>query len=227
MKLAVWDVDGTLVDSRAVIHEACCEAFAGLGLGEPTYDEVRQVVGLGLAEALSHLSPALGGDDLARLVDLYKGAFQKRHAAPGYVEPLYEGARESLLRLKSEGWRLAMATGKSRRGVDSVMRMHGWEEVFDSTHCDDDGPGKPHPAMLRAAMAACGVRTDRTVMIGDTAHDMRMARAAGVRAQGVAWGFHTPDEVLAAGADHLARSFAELDEALDAFGALRLEPAHD
>ena len=141
------------------------------------------------------------------------------HADPGFREPLYPGAADLLARLATSGWRLSMATGKSRRGVEAVLEAHGWAGLFVSTHCADDGPGKPHPAMLRAALRASGVRPSHAVMVGDTAFDMAMACAADVRAVGVSWGFHTAEEVLAGGADQLSRDFAELGAELDRFAA--------
>ena len=215
----MFDVDGTLVDSRATIYEAAQSAFRDLGLPEPAYDEVRQIVGLTLHEALGVIAPELPPQDLDRLVLRFQAAFQRFHARPGFIEPLYDGAAELLDALRAGGWNIAMATGKSRRGVENVIRMHGWADLFDSTHCSDDGPGKPHPAMLEAAMAALAAPPERTVMIGDTAHDIAMAKAARARAQGVAWGFHTRDEIAAAGADHVAGTFAELHAALDRFAA--------
>lgn len=217
--LAVFDVDGTLVDSRTIITECCQEALVGVGLPEPSYDEVRQIVGLGLKDALAILAPGLAEEDVSELARLYRAAFLERHARPGYIEPLYEGAQETLERLKDAGWRLAMATGKNRSGVERIIAMHRWERMFDTTHCDEDGRGKPHPDMLVAAIAAMDATAGDTIMIGDTSHDMKMALAAGTYAQGVAWGFHTPEEVLASGAHHMAHSFPELDAALDRFAA--------
>ena len=126
---------------------------------------------------------------------------------------------ELLDRLKRGGWRIAMATGKSRRGVDTILAMHAWADLFDSTHCADDGPGKPHPAMLLEAMRALDAEPACTVMVGDTSHDIGMARAAGVRAVGVTWGFHTRAEIKASGADAVLDSFEELAAELDRFGA--------
>lgn len=223
--LAVFDVDGTLVDSRALIHRAAREGAQAVGMPEPAYDAVRQIVGLSLKPALSELAPDLDEQGLDRFVEAFQESFRRMHAEPGYVEPLYEGAAELLDRLKSGGWTIAMATGNSRRGVNRLLQMHGWADLFDTTHCADDGPGKPHPAMLIEAMRATGVDPRRTVMIGDTAHDMRMAINAGVRPQGVSWGFHTAEEVRASGADHVAHSFAELQQALDAFALARSIPA--
>ena len=219
--LAVWDVDGTLVDSRAVILVCMQAAMRQVGLAEPDYEAVRQIVGLGLKEACAVLAPQLAPEGIERLVTGYKQTFREMHADPGFTEPLYDGAAQTLARLRAEGWRLAIATGKSRRGVRTIIEMHDWTDVFHTTHCDDDGPGKPDPAMLLAAMAAVGAQPQQTIMIGDTSHDMKMARSAGVYAQGVSWGFHTPQEVAAAGAHHVVHDFAQLDAALDRFAAGR------
>jgi phosphoglycolate phosphatase len=217
VRLAVFDIDGTLVDSREIIHRAACEAAACVGMAEPSYETVRRMVGLSLPDALRTLAPGMGEGDFHRFVEGYKDAFQRMHATPGFSEPLYDGAEALLYRLRRDGWALSMATGKSRRGVERWMGRDGWADLFASTHCADDGPGKPHPAMLLAAMERSGAQAERTVMIGDTSHDMAMARAAGVRAQGVAWGFQTAEEILAAGADHVAENFAELGAELDRF----------
>lgn len=216
-KLAVFDVDGTLVDSRAVIHDAAVMAFGEMGLERPSYDQVRQIVGLSLGEAMARLAPQLSALDAAELVRRYQGAFQRMRREPGFSEPLYPGAAELLVALSDQGWVLSMATGKSRQGVEHIVRMHGWDGLFASTHCADDGPGKPHPAMLLAAVEAGRARLQDVVMIGDTSHDMAMAINAGVRAQGVSWGFHTPAEIAAAGADHIADDFEALHAALAAF----------
>jgi phosphoglycolate phosphatase len=221
LKLAIWDVDGTLVDSRRSIFAAASAAYAKQGLPLPTYDEVRQIVGMSLVEGIAAISPQMPQERIEAIAQAYREAFQAQVAVPGYVEPLYEGAAETLDRLRSQGWKIAMATGKSRRGVDTIIRMHGWADLFDSTHCSDDGPGKPHPAMVLEAMKALGAQPSQTIMVGDTAHDMRMAKSAGVYAQGVSWGFHTADEVLEGGADHVATDFAGLNRRLDAF-AVRL-----
>ena len=216
-KLAIWDVDGTLVDSRLSIFEAAKAVYADIGLPAPSYDEIRQIVGLELREALGILLPDLAETGLDRAVAAYKTAFAARVNQPGYVEPLYPGAADLLERLRADGWLIAMATGKSRRGVEHIMAMHGWADLFDSTHCSDDGPGKPHPAMVLEAWRVLEADPVDTVMIGDTAHDMRMAKAAGVYAQGVSWGFHTAEEVQAGGADHIAHDFTSLDRQLQLF----------
>jgi phosphoglycolate phosphatase len=177
------------------------------------------MVGLSLRDALAMLEPDLVGEALDRFVAGYQAAFLAMHDQPGFSEPLYPGAEALLHRLKRDGWTLSMATGKSRRGVGRWMARDGWAELFASTHCADDGPGKPDPAMVLAAMTASGASPERTVMIGDTSHDMVMALNAGVRAQGVAWGFQTAEEVRASGAHHVADTFDELAAELDRFAA--------
>ncbi len=217
--LAVFDIDGTLVDSRASIHRAACEAARDIGLPEPDYDRVRQIVGLSLEKAMAVLEPGLDAPTLDRFIAGFRASFQRMYAE-GHEEPLYDGAMDHLRRLRRDGWRLALATGQNRRGVARNLARAGWGDLFLSSHCAEDGPGKPDPAMLHAAMAACDACPATTVMIGDTAHDAAMAVNAGVLPLGVAWGFHTAKEQRAAGARHVATSFAELNVVLDSFADL-------
>ncbi|SFS69877.1 HAD-IA family hydrolase [Brevundimonas viscosa] len=219
--LAVFDIDGTLVDSRASIHRAACEAAQVLGLPEPAYDRVRMIVGLSLPRALHTLEPQLTDAELADFVAAFQASFRRMYEA-GHEEPLYPGVMEHLRRLHRDGWRLALATGQNRRGVARNLAREGWADLFLSSHCAEDGPGKPDPAMLRAAMAACDACPRTTTMIGDTAHDIAMAVAAGTHPLGVGWGFHTVEEQIAAGAAHVASDFPDLETALDRFAASAL-----
>ena len=214
--LAVFDIDGTLVDSRASIHRAAVEAARDMGLPEPEYDRVRMIVGLSLHKALHTLEPQLTDAELADFVAGFQRSFHRMYEA-GHEEPLYDGAMDHLRRLHRDGWRLALATGQNRRGVARNLARTGWAEIFLSSHCAEDGPGKPDPAMLHAAMSACGAEPASTVMIGDTAHDATMAVNAGVLPLGVGWGFHTAEEQIAGGARHVAKSFGELNVVLDGF----------
>jgi phosphoglycolate phosphatase len=217
--LAIFDIDGTLVDSRASIFQAATEAARALGLPEPDYDRVRRIVGLSLPEALATLEPQLPPTELDRFVDAFKAVFLRMNTDPDFHEPLYPGAMETLRRLHRDGWRLSLATGQSRRGVARNLAREGWADLFVSSHCAEDGPGKPHPAMLNAALAAAACEPDSAIMIGDTTHDIVMAINAGVRPQGVAWGFHTAEEQIVAGAPHVAADFTDLEAALDRFAA--------
>ncbi len=219
--LAVFDIDGTLVDSRASIHRAACEAAQTLGLPEPAYDRVRMIVGLSLPKALHTLEPQLTDAELADFVAAFQASFRRMYEA-GHEEPLYPGVMEHLRRLHRDGWRLALATGQNRRGVARNLARAGWAELFLSSHCAEDGPGKPDPAMLQAAMAACDASPATTTMIGDTAHDIAMAVAAGTHPLGVGWGFHTVEEQIAAGAAHVAADFPDLETALDRFASSAL-----
>lgn len=216
--LAIFDVDGTLVDSRTIIHEAMVAAFEAAGLVAPDYDQTRRIVGLNLAEGCRRLAPPdLSQAALERLVGHYRNAFGHIHARPGYVEPLYDGALDLLTQLRDAGWGIGMATGKSHMGVARVFSMHAIERFFDTVWCAEDGPGKPHPFMVEQNLRALAIPAARSVMIGDATFDMIMGRAAGVRTLGVSWGFGTAAELNAAGADEIHDGFDTLRRSLDAF----------
>ncbi|WKL57306.1 HAD-IA family hydrolase [Asticcacaulis sp. ZE23SCel15] len=219
LKLAVFDVDGTLVDSRGPILQALNEGAKAVGLEPPPYEEARHIVGLSLVEALQHLRPEADAALIDAYAHEYKQAFLRFHADPDFREILYPGAEATLLRLKAEGWLIGMATGKSRRGVNRVLDVFGWRDLFDATYCGDDGPSKPHPFMVTENMRVLGVDASQTLMIGDASFDMRMAIDARAYAIGVSWGFHTVEELDAAGAHQIVHDFNELDGALNAFEA--------
>lgn len=218
LKLAVFDVDGTLVDSRQVIAEAMDRAFKRAGLGGIGYDRTRTIVGLELTDAVSRLAPAdYGVERTARLAAYYKEAFVEMRSESGFHEPLYAGARETVERLADEGWLLGVATGKARRGLDIVFGHHDLHRYFQTLQTVDHGVGKPNPRMVLDAMAETGARPEETLMIGDTSWDMMMACSAKVRAVGVSWGFHTVEEVREGGAHEVHHAFDTLDTALAAF----------
>lgn len=219
LKLAIWDMDGTVVDSREVIQTAMERAFAACDLEPPNYDATRKLVGLDLATVCSTLAPQLEGEALLGLIEAYKHAFISRRTEPDFIEPLYDGAVETLERLANEGWLLAVATGKARRGVQALFEMHPIAQYFDTVWCADDGPGKPNPFMCQQAMAAVGAEPAQSLIIGDAVHDMAMGRAAGIRCKGVAWGFGAADELEAAGAHEVHHDFGTLNASLDRFGA--------
>ncbi|MFN4023878.1 MAG: HAD-IA family hydrolase [Hyphomonas sp.] len=218
LRLAIWDVDGTLVDSRDVIQACMAAAFRKTGLPPPDYEATRHIVGLSLHQGCAMLAPPdIGAARLDLLVENYKGAFIAHRTAPGFHEPLYDGALETLARLRDEGWLMAVATGKSHRGLAALFEKHPIRDYFDTIWCADDGPGKPHPYMVEQAMNALGCAPQQSLMIGDAIHDMAMGKSAGVRALGVSWGFGRADELLAAGADEVHHDFASLDAGLGAF----------
>ena len=213
-KLVVFDVDGTLIDSRSSIFRAAVEAANEIGVSAPTYEDVRAIVGLSLFEALAMMRPDLDHATIGAYTEAYKNAFIRFHADPTFHNGLYPGAADLLAHLKAEGWTLGMATGQSRRGVNRNLDVHAWHEIFDCTFCADDGPSKPHPHMLNRNMETTCFPPEHTVMVGDTAHDITMAGQAGVYAIGVTWGFHTADELFKAGADEIVSNFNELHEVL-------------
>ena len=216
LKLAIWDMDGTIVDSREVIQTAMCRAFGICGLPEPDYEATRRVVGLGLEEACGMLAP--DHDDLPGLVEAYRQAFVARRADTDFREPLYDGALETLERLANENWLIAMATGKSHRGIRAIFEMHPLEPYFDTVWCADDGPGKPHPFMAEQCMGALGCAPHQSLIIGDAIHDIAMGRNAGIHTMGVSWGFGHSAELAAAGAHEIHDDFASLNAGLDLFG---------
>jgi len=215
MRLAVFDCDGTLVDGQAAVCGAMAAAFADCGLVAPPSHAVRRIVGLSLPVAMRHLAPDAGPQAHDRLVTAYKQAFSRARAEGRVAEPLYDGIRELLGALRAGGWQLGVATGKSDRGLAGCLGHHAILDLFATRQTADRHPSKPHPAMLQAAIAEAGARASETAMIGDTAYDIEMAKAAGCRALGVAWGYHAPEELLAAGAEGVAQTAAELGEMLD------------
>jgi phosphoglycolate phosphatase len=215
IRLAVFDCDGTLSDGQAAVCAAMDRAFAECGVTAPPSHDVRRIVGLSLPVAMRHLAPGEEPGTHGRLVDAYKQSFFEARAQGQVHEPLFEGVQPLLRALHSRGWRLGVATGKSDRGLHSCLTLHGVRELFVTLQTADRHPSKPHPAMLEAAMAEAGAAAAATVMIGDTTYDIEMARTAGVRALGVAWGYHAPEELLAAGAEAVALTAAELQEMID------------
>lgn len=218
LKLAIWDMDGTLVDSREIIHESMSQGFAACGLTSPTYDQSRRIVGLSLHEACARLAPEdISAEKVDALVDAYRQAFIAFRSRPGYVQPLYEGAMDILQQLRDENWLIAMATGKTRQGIRSVFDQHPMEPFFDTVWCADDGPGKPHPFMVQQSMDALGAEAHQSLMIGDATFDVLMGNAAGVKTLGVSWGFGTSDELAEAGADEIHETFESLSASLSSF----------
>jgi len=216
VRLAVFDCDGTLADGQAAICDAMAVGFAEAGLAPPDPHQVRRIVGLSLPSAIARLAPDQPPEAHGRVVEAYKQAFFRTREGGWLQEPLYEGIADLLARLQRAGWALGVATGKSDRGLRACLATHGVLDLFATLQTADRSPSKPHPAMLEAAMAETGARPADTVMIGDTVYDIEMARAAGCRAIGVAWGYHDSAELLAAGAEAVVETPAQLGEMLDA-----------
>lgn len=216
MKLVLFDCDGTLVDSQHVIVAAMGRAFARAGIVLPPREAVLGIVGLSLVEAMRRL----GEDDprfpAERLAELYREAFRELRTEPDFHEPLFPGVRGVIDKLAArEDVLLGIATGKSQRGVSLVLGHHGLAGRFATIQTADDAPSKPHPAMVLQAMDATGAQPMDTVLIGDTSFDMVMARAAGVRAIGVTWGYHSVDLLRQSGAERLVSDADALMDAID------------
>jgi len=216
VRLAVFDCDGTLVDGQAAVCEAMESAFAEAGLDAPSRAQVRRIVGLSLPQAVRRLAPGASIAQHSAAVDGYKHAFRESRLQGRLQEPVFDGILDLLERLHGGGWTLGVATGKSDRGLKACLNGHGVIDRFATLQTADRHPSKPHPAMLEAALIEAGADPAQSVMIGDTTFDIDMARAADIRAVGVAWGYHEPSELLAAGAEAVAYSVAELEEMIGA-----------
>jgi phosphoglycolate phosphatase len=208
-QLLLFDVDGTLVNSEAIILTAQAQTFAALGLPAPSRERGLSIVGLSLKEAFAELVGPDGPVDA--LMEAYRSVFHALRTAETIPESLYPGAEALLGRAHAaEGFQLGIATGKSRRGVDALLDKHGWHTMMATIQTADDAPSKPDPGMVLQAAAATGIPLERTIMIGDSSFDMMMAKAAGARAVGVAWGFQPVERLMAAGADEIASDFEHL-----------------
>lgn len=193
-ELLVFDWDGTLVDSAQAIVESLQGACTDLGFEPPTDERARHIIGLGLKDALRYAIPHVPEAEHRRVVERYRSHFLARDA---HMQ-LFPGVTDGLAALQSRGYLLAIATGKSRRGLERALDQVGVRRFFVASRCADEGFSKPHPGMLQAVMEELVVRPEDTLMIGDTTHDLDMATSAGVSALAVAYGAHPKSQLLAA-----------------------------
>ena len=214
-KLALFDCDGTMVDSQANICTSMVQAFEAHGLVPPDHHLVRRIVGLSLMEAVAQLLPEGDETIVAAVTQSYKDGFFALRQAGGVHEPLYDGLLDILEELEASGWVLGVATGKSDRGLRHVLETHGLSGRFVTLQTADRHPSKPHPAMVELAILEAGAAPETTAMIGDTSFDMEMAVNARVRAVGVDWGYHDEHELVAAGAEVVAATMADLNGILN------------
>lgn len=216
LKLVLFDVDGTLVDSQGDIVAAMTRAFAAVDAPLPERAKLLSIVGLSLDVAMPTLAPDQTEAAHQKMIESYKTAYMELRAQVGVAQssPLYPGAMDALRSLQAvPEFLLGIATGKSRRGLDKLIEGHALDGLFMTQQVADFHPSKPHPSMILQAMQDAGVEPADTVMVGDTSFDMEMARAAGVRGIGVNWGYH-PAERL--GDAHVViDDYAELAPVLD------------
>ncbi|SPF77787.1 HAD-IA family hydrolase [Pseudoprimorskyibacter insulae] len=201
LRLVMFDVDGTLVDSQNDIVDSMTEAFQGLGLKAPKREAILGIVGLSLDRAIAQLAPNARPGQPEALVEGYKAAYMRNRSEKGTEasSPLYPHVRSVLQALHAQdNVLMGVATGKSRRGLDKLLDGHDLRQFFITQQVADDHPSKPHPSMLMAAASETGVEAHQAVMIGDTSYDMEMARAAGMLAIGVSWGYHSREKLTEA-----------------------------
>lgn len=208
LRLVLFDMDGTLVDSQGAITGAMAEAFARVGHVAPSREAILSIVGLSLDLAMVKLTPGTDAATREALVENYKSSYMVSRQASGKAHsPLYPGTADMLASLHAvPEYLLGVATGKSQRGLDAVIAAHDLT-CFVTRQSADHHPSKPHPSMIHTAMAETGVAREHTVMIGDTSYDIDMGRAAGVTTIAVPWGYHPVDQL---NADHTIDSFAQL-----------------
>ena len=212
LKLVIFDIDGTLVDSQYHIVASMSHAFRAAGRPVPSRADALGIVGLSLPEAMAVLAPDAEYDERMQLAQDYKtgNRLHREDGAAVANTPLYGGALDVIHHLDAAGYLLSAATGKSRAGLDRFMRAHELSHMFLATQTADDAPSKPHPQMILNCLAGTGAEAAHSVMIGDTEFDMAMGRAANVRRIGVRWGYHEDARLQRGGAERMADETAEL-----------------
>jgi len=215
LKLAIFDCDGTILDSQHSIIEAMDETFARHDRRPVAAHLTRSVIGLPLEVAIAELLEEDLTDHHHTFADTYRQVFRDMRARGNVSEPMFEGAHATIEALDAGGWLLGIATGKARRGVDAALGPIGLLERFMTIQTADVARGKPDPDMVLRALSETGVDRDSAVVIGDTTFDMQMARNAGVAAIGVNWGYHPPEALLEAGAHVVIEDWTALEEAMN------------
>ncbi len=206
--LIAFDWDGTLFDSTGLIVRCIQEACRDVGVAVPSAADAAYVIGLGLGDALRHAAPGLSAERYPELGKRYR----HHYVAKQHEVVLFDGTVPMLQALKQRQHGLAVATGKTRRGLDDALQQVQLHTLFDATRTADETAGKPHPLMLQELMAEMGTAQARTLMVGDTTHDLQMAANAGVPSVAVSFGAHEPEAFHAFEPLFVAHSTAELHD---------------
>lgn len=215
LRLALFDCDGTLANSHAFINSALLKGFADCGFPVPNDKATQRIIGLSFREALQALDASLTGEQLAAVEARCHVHLLAARTTDDIVEPLYEGIAPMLEQLSTAGWLMGVATGKGMHGLKHLLDTNGVARHFVTLNTSDECISKPAPEMVMNALAATGVAASRCIVIGDTTYDMKMAHNAGVKALGVAWGYHPPAQLLEAGALAVVPTPAELPHYLE------------
>jgi len=190
--LVVFDWDGTLMDSTKLIARSLQKACEDIGIAVPSEQDALFVIGLNMQDSFRHVAPGLDAEGQARLAERYRFHF----LADEHRIPLFAGVQEMIADLHSRGFRLGVATGKARRGLERALDASGLRAWFEATRCADEGFAKPHPGMLLMLLDMTGVEPHRALMVGDTTHDLELAANAGIDAVAVSYGAHPEDLLL-------------------------------
>ncbi len=212
LKFLIFDWDGTLIDSADRIIASMQQAAVDLGLKEPGNETVRNIIGLGLPEALQSIFPGIDEQGIAGMRERYSYYYLQADNTP---TALFPGVQQGSLQLAQKGYQLAVATGKSRRGLEHVFAETGLKQMFQHSRCADETRSKPHPLMLHELLQESGYQAHEALMIGDTEFDLEMAINANVSSMGVAYGAHSPQRLQTHNPVTIIDQFSELDCWLD------------
>lgn len=206
-ELIIFDWDGTLVDSQAQIVNCMQVAFESTGLKIPDPEAIRHIVGLSLETAFYRLAPQIDNSLVVQLADAYR-----RHSSTNskHSTELFSGVRKSLLNLREQGFYLAVATGKSRRGLDAAMNGSNLSGFFDITRCADETRSKPNPLMLNEILTELNLDADKALMVGDTSYDIEMANSIGMDSIAVTYGMHEEHHLRPFSPRYLINNFSEI-----------------